>query len=104
APVAHSVRSSSWSRSLDAAAMTAWTSAGARPSGGCQRLLVDLTVCPFGRESNPTRTGAGSMAVFGADDRGSLMAVEPIRSLLSLDWAPASRQLLEVEQDRVADA
>jgi Type II CAAX prenyl endopeptidase Rce1-like len=53
APVAHSTRSSRRSRSQLAATMTARTSSGDRPSGGCQCLLgVDRTERAGWLESN----------------------------------------------------
>ena len=56
APVAHRARSSRRSRSQLAAAMTARTSSGDRPSGGCHRLLVaDRTECVCRVESDSSR-------------------------------------------------
>jgi hypothetical protein len=65
APVAHSTRRSSRSRSVAAAAMMARTSSGESPSGGCQCLVPDRTERAFVRESDSTREPRTAIARVG---------------------------------------
>lgn len=67
APVAQSVVSSNRSRSQAAAAITAWTSWGDKPSGGCQRLPVGLTERRVACEFDSTRCDAPAEGELGRE-------------------------------------
>src|SRR5437879_12243971 len=63
APVAHSVVSSSRSRSVAAASIIAPISSGASPSGGCQRLFAGLTERGLAAEFDSTRAAVDATAM-----------------------------------------
>jgi hypothetical protein len=86
APVAQSTRRSRRSRSLGATSMTASTSCGVSPSGGCQCLLaVDLTERRCADESDSSRECLGGRARMVPDAPVSLTARQSYRPCLRSD-------------------